>query len=109
MREFRLVPEDVYQVAIEDIVPVETEYQGKKMEKLRFQFVILGKGEYAGERLFRKAVPIVSNYNRPSVMWQIVQAATVSPMSPGVMRRDPALTWCRRTLRYPSSSIALYT
>ncbi len=77
-REWKTIPEDVYQVAIEDINPGYKEYKGQREEVLVFQFIILDDGEFKGERLFKKMKPVVydgANSNRPSYLYQIWKAA----------------------------------
>ena len=65
-KEFPVVPDGFYQVVLEDIQPVETQFKGVKEIKLRFQFVILTAGEFAGQKLWVKAAQTVYNNNGKS-------------------------------------------
>lgn len=79
-RDFKVIPEGLYQVVLEDVVPVETEFKGEKSIKLRFQFVILDEGEFAGERLFLKASQTVSNWNNnPSWLYRLISIFRSEP------------------------------
>lgn len=73
-REFKLIPDGFYQVALEDIVPVDDLFKGEHQLKLRLQWRILDEGELQGERLFLKVTPTVSNFNNnPSWLFQVIK------------------------------------
>ncbi|QGH73103.1 MAG: protein of unknown function DUF669 [Podoviridae sp. ctviO18] len=79
-KEWKIIPEGIYQVVIEDIKPVfvKNKFNPEGEEKLNFQFVILDDGEYHGERLWRRVTPNVfdgATNNRPSYLYQILKAA----------------------------------
>lgn len=79
-REWKVIPDGFYPVVLEDVQPVETQWKGVKEIKLRFQFVILGDGEFAGEKLFLKAGQTVYNNNgKSSWLYNIVKHLRSEP------------------------------
>lgn len=94
-KEWPVIPEDVYQVAIEDIttITVKKFHSEEEEDVFNFQFVILEEGEYKGQRLFKRVRPIVfdgGGKNRPSYLYQIFKAAM--KVEPSVEQVELGLT-----------------
>ena len=62
-KEYKLIPEDMYQVKISNIKEVEQQVYNNPSEKevvINFEFTIIENGEFKGEKLYKKIRPIYS-------------------------------------------------
>lgn len=80
--EFKTIPEGTYNVQVTNITKkIGKKYQSEEEEiVLLFEFTILD-GDLAGEKLFRRVRPILSNQPKESNLWKVAKAIlkTVDP------------------------------